>query len=1022
MGVPRIHFEGWFQSDVSTGNNYRENYLISKYREDDIYPSWNPNGTGEFWFYKCVVTSVVYADGSTATTQDEDAIIGKPIVNNPAMVPAKVVDLDSPQHDVSSTLFGMRFGIDWKPNERKNKNAFIGEWEPSILSRDLWGRLINDTTADRFTQTIASQGTSRLHNIEWGKIKHSKALQQLQKGYESTEVLSVSVSVFNFTRPYQEDRFLYGVVVGTIGVGSMDEPLNFVGDRVMNFLANPPATTIPGETVNPCIDAKNDKWLYTAYFSINDIKKRHYVTVDFSNSIKLDFGGNICDFGPLYLGILTQTVSSKEQVEIIGAIPYRDKDWYRKTAGVNDFVLTSEQYEVSKDSEFVVVKLNKETDVDGTYPPCSTSNSDQTLAACVYIILKESAIQVRPMDHNVIRLEAEQSLSLRMIVRKFGKPMANKAVKLLDMSPNGPESTNGLEYKNPVTTGEDGIATFNFLAKLSEKPRGKSEMDGEVYAFGYCTDSDCLPENCETGYTNQISFLVWEKTTYDRPIFWDTHVQPIFKQYEILYPTMRNILRLGEYEDVVKPENIRLLKKAMSLDFNHPSYMPVSRDLSPSRRSMILEWLHSDGLYRNWSHVDEVRYQRPEFCFDKVYLDEHFSDKKVKYQVDMAEDSEQTMLESLMGDDKNLRRFQILAVPKPGQDIPEWKKEEDQKICSKKSLKRDLQDAITLEFATIPLYLTSMYSIKASHNQEVRAVIRSVVMQEMLHMAQAANILIAIGGEPIIDDKEHLPTFPGPLPVGILPQLNVTLQKASPKHIHEVFMMVEFPHDEHEIFPEVSKNDLTIGKFYRQIKRCMVKLAKEGRVTFCEGITDTECEAKQMYWPWEQYDTSSNLYRVTNLKTAKKAIKMIVEQGEGAGKQDPTYLDTNKLAHFYKFEELACKQHMTVLHEHEYGFSGGEIEFTSEGVWPMRDNPGKEGIPPGTQLYYSAKRFHRIYRSLLAKFQEMFDGRPEVIDDVVYLMESLQLHTKELMRAEIPTNPGWPKQTCGPIFDYDWDD
>ena len=74
-----------------------------------------------------------------------------------------------------------------------------------------------------------------------------------------------------------------------------------------------------------------------------------------------------------------------------------------------------------------------------------------------------------------------------------------------------------------------------------------------------------------------------------------------------------------------------------------------------------------------------------------------------------------------------------------------------------------------------------------------------------------------------------------------------------------------------------------------------------------------------------------------------------------------------------------------------------------------------------TQVYYKARNFHRVYRSLLAKLQEMFDGNPKAVDDAVYLMESLQIHAKELMRVEVPSPPGWPKHTCGPIFDYEWD-
>ena len=88
----------------------------------------------------------------------------------------------------------------------------------------------------------------------------------------------------------------------------------------------------------------------------------------------------------------------------------------------------------------------------------------------------------------------------------------------------------------------------------------------------------------------------------------------------------------------------------------------------------------------------------------------------------------------------------------------------------------------------------------------------------------------------------------------------------------------------------------------------------------------------------------------------------------------------------------------------------------------MRDNPSKIGIPPNTQVYFKAKHFHQVYRNPLTKIQEMFDGNPDAIDDAVYLMESLQLHAKELMWLEVPSPPGWPKHTCGPIFDYERDD
>src|SRR6266436_4197622 len=79
-------------------------------------------------------------------------------------------------------------------------------------------------------------------------------------------------------------------------------------------------------------------------------------------------------------------------------------------------------------------------------------------------------------------------------------------------------------------------------------------------------------------------------------------------------------------------------------------------------------------------------------------------------------------------------------------------------------LKSALQAAITLEFATIPPYLTALWSIK-DELCPVAQSIREVVHEEMLHMALACNMLASIGGKPGIN--RDLPSYPGPLPGGV---------------------------------------------------------------------------------------------------------------------------------------------------------------------------------------------------------------------------------------------------------------
>ncbi len=80
-----------------------------------------------------------------------------------------------------------------------------------------------------------------------------------------------------------------------------------------------------------------------------------------------------------------------------------------------------------------------------------------------------------------------------------------------------------------------------------------------------------------------------------------------------------------------------------------------------------------------------------------------------------------------------------------------------------------LQLAIELEHSTIPPYLTALYSIMPDANVEVAGLIRSIVVEEMLHMALVANIFIAIGGSPNIGHSKFVPQYPGPLPEDYVP-------------------------------------------------------------------------------------------------------------------------------------------------------------------------------------------------------------------------------------------------------------
>src|SRR3954447_6799560 len=96
-------------------------------------------------------------------------------------------------------------------------------------------------------------------------------------------------------------------------------------------------------------------------------------------------------------------------------------------------------------------------------------------------------------------------------------------------------------------------------------------------------------------------------------------------------------------------------------------------------------------------------------------------------------------------------------------------------------LQTALQNAIRLEHATIPPYLTALATLtgNTASVKFARQVIRDVVIEEMLHMTLACNVLNAIGGHPSITGDGFIPTYPHELPMGVAGDLVVHLKRYS---------------------------------------------------------------------------------------------------------------------------------------------------------------------------------------------------------------------------------------------------
>jgi hypothetical protein len=77
-------------------------------------------------------------------------------------------------------------------------------------------------------------------------------------------------------------------------------------------------------------------------------------------------------------------------------------------------------------------------------------------------------------------------------------------------------------------------------------------------------------------------------------------------------------------------------------------------------------------------------------------------------------------------------------------------------------LRSAAQLALQVEFSTIPVYLSGLYSITDTGSKAYQ-ILRSVLMEEMFHVNQAANLIVALGGQPRFT-HEFAPVYPGYLP------------------------------------------------------------------------------------------------------------------------------------------------------------------------------------------------------------------------------------------------------------------
>ena len=311
-----------------------------------------------------------------------------------------------------------------------------------------------------------------------------------------------------------------------------------------------------------------------------------------------------------------------------------------------------------------------------------------------------------------------------------------------------------------------------------------------------------------------------------------------------------------------------------------------------------------------------------------------------------------------------------------------------------------VQSAIELEHATIPTYLTALFSLKPGSNTEVAAILRSVVMEEMLHMAIASNLLLALGGTPAIDRPGMIPKFPGKLPMSVDGGMTVHLRKCSIRQVRDVFMKIEQPLEPikpTKLLAEAATTYATIGEFYGAIGTALRKL---GPAAFARGKFGAQV-VDPAWFP------AGQLFHIFDLKSALAGIEMIVEQGEGNSNSvlDPQWVP----AHYYRFQQIVEGRLIKYDPDHpgKLSFTGDPVPFDPDQVHAMVDDPvSPEHLPAGSQARRLATRFACGYTELLHGLHTAFSGTPSAIGRTMGLMYQLRTFAQQVLSEPLPDHPG----------------
>jgi len=564
LDQPRINFSGRFFTNVSTINNDLANYDPTSPVGD---PGWNPNGVALFKFDSCTVTGV-------QAHCDDGKLIGAPVTTPPQPVPGKLVDLDPDEQNLSQVI-GVMLNL-----TTASGAGFEGWLEPCNL-QDMWMRAPHPEGNAGGSQAGAIF-VSTLNSVQWTNADEVEALKLLRNSTQNSQLaIRFIVGSYFFADP-NDPTSGYGQLVGSIGPYLDGDPVQFARRRLMPFAAAQAATS--GELMAKAIgpqpthadfevkgQAKKDSPPKLQFQACNfqlDVTNWR-LSLDLGNAIQLaSFAGPPRPVGQLRAVIVAENGSTEETLQQ----PFEFTDEINKTqGGIIDVSLTADQCQ-----KLEGMRAGIELEQAGAWTTILAEHQSGKF------------INISPFTARAV---GGDNVTFELSAFQWGAPLANETLSLTAQSTQGtPDSLVINDGSGSAVTNEYGCAVFNVDTPSSlDIPADRQQLDSLVYLFTGPWTS--LNGGVFSSQIQPAGLMVWAPyPDADMPNpTWEGQVQPIFDEYMRIYPGMKQILDLTDL--AVVQANLQALLSVLSLPFEAPHSMPVTRDLSTQKIEVIKTWI-----------------------------------------------------------------------------------------------------------------------------------------------------------------------------------------------------------------------------------------------------------------------------------------------------------------------------------------------------------------------------------------------------------------------------------------------